>query len=148
MSDTASRKRTPAKKSGTSSAAPALQDEGTVSKPSSNSDELELTVVQMDIYEYDGFTSTVYKGQARDTHNSSGVKGVTDLTRTATRSFWVRFDGDNPLNKDEKDKFTIDKSKWKLGISSWIDEDSGEEYSCTWILPPSMPYGSMEEAEW
>jgi hypothetical protein len=149
MSDTASRKRTPAKKSGTSSAAPQLDEQVVVKPSSSNPDELELTVLQVDVYEYDeGFPSTVYKGQARDSHDSDGVKGVTDLTRTASRNLWVRFDGDNPLDKDKKDKFTIFKSKWKLGISSWIDEDSGEEYSCTWMIPLSMPYGNLEETEW
>lgn len=148
MPEPKAKKRTAAKKSGTSNAAPQL-DEQVVVKPSNSSeDELELTTLQVDVYEYDGFTSTVYKGQGRDSHNSDGVKGVTDLTRTATRNLWVRFDGDNPLSKDEGDKFTIYKSKFKLGISSWIDEESGEEYSCTWMIPLSMPYGNLEPTEW
>jgi hypothetical protein len=135
------------KNSENSTDAPILREEGSVS-PSSSSDKLELTIIQVDVYEYDGNSSTVYKGQARDTYKAEGIVGVTDLTRTATRNLWVRFDGDNPLNKDVKGKFTILKSKWKLGISSWIDETSGEEYSCTWMIPPSMPYGNLEATEW
>jgi hypothetical protein len=139
--------RKSSKKSVTSTDAPILREEGSA-VPSSSSDKLELTIIQMDVYEYDGIFSTVYKGQARDTHKAEGVEGFTDLTRTATRNLWIRFDGDNPLKKDEKDKFTITKSKWKLGISSWINESDGEEYSCTWMIPPSMPYGNLEPTEW
>jgi hypothetical protein len=139
--------RKSSKKSVTSTDAPILREEGSVS-PSSSLNKLELTIIQVDVYEYDGNSSTVYKVQARDTYKADGIVGVTDLTRTATRNLWVRFDDDNPLNKEVKDKFTILKSKWKLGISSWIDEDSGEEYSCTWMIPPSMPYGNLEATEW
>lgn len=139
--------RKSATKSETSTAEPILREEGSAS-PSSSSDKLELTIIRMDVYEYDGLFSTVYKGQAKDTYKADGIEGVTNLTRTATRSLWVRLDGDNPLSKKIDGKFTILKSKWKLGISSWIDEESGEEYSCTWMIPPSMPYGNLEETEW
>jgi len=129
-----------------SSPAPQLQEEVVVTVPKSK-DLLQVKLAQEPLY-YEDTDSTIYKFSSKEAYKDDGIVGYTDLTRTSGRNYWIRLDGDNPLAKDKGDSLTIKKSSYKPALSVWEDEESGEEYSCTWLIPKDMPYGNLEETEW
>jgi hypothetical protein len=125
-------------------ATPQLDEQVVASSPL-NKGEISLRLAQDADFREDS-DQTIYKLRYELAY-SAKINGV-DQTRTVARSYWIRLDGDNPLDSQEDDHITLTKKDWKPALSSWVDDESGEEYSCTWLIPKDMPYGNLTETGW